>query len=151
MRIDGSAWTRVALASTSVPGTHTVDARAFDVAGNETDTSATFTVVWPQLVATTTRLNAASSVKVRKALKLTGTVTPVGAPGTVTITKTVLVGRKWKSAGSVTVAVVNGSFACTFKPTVRGSWRFVARYSGSVVGLTTCRPSKSATKTVKVT
>ena len=150
MRVDRGAWARTALISTSAPGTHTVDARAFDIAGNEADTSATFTVVWPRLVATTTRLNAASSVKVRHSLKLTGTVRPAGAPGRVTITKTRLVRRKWKSAGSATVAVKNGSYTYTFKPTVRGSWRFVARYSGSVVGSTTCRPSKSATKTVKV-
>jgi photosystem II stability/assembly factor-like uncharacterized protein len=148
--VDGGAWTRAASVHVSTPGTHTVDVRAFDVAGNEADASATFTVVWPQTVVTATRISAPASVRVKKTLKITGTVSPAGAPGTVTITKTRLVGRKWRSAGSVTVRVVNGSFSYTFKPTARGSWRFIARYAGSVVGSTTCLASRSSTRTVKV-
>jgi photosystem II stability/assembly factor-like uncharacterized protein len=148
--VDGGAWMPTVTRLVSAPGTHTIDARAFDVAGNETDTSATFTVVWPQRVGTATRITAPASVRVRKTLKIAGTVSPVGTPGTVTITKSRLVGRKWRSAGSVTVKVTNGSFSYTFKPTARGSWHFVARYAGSVVGATTCLASKSSTRTVKV-
>jgi photosystem II stability/assembly factor-like uncharacterized protein len=150
MRLDGGPWKSGVTLSTSIPGTHTLDARAFDVAGNEADTSEAFIVTWPQTVGTATKLTVPTSVKVRNVLKMTGSVLPAGAPGTVRIAKTRLIGRKWKSAGSVTVAVVNGSFAYSFKPTVRGSWRFVATYAGGVVGTTTCLSSHSATKTVKV-
>jgi len=96
--------------------------------------------------ATTTTLTGPSSVKVRKTLKLSGTVSPSGASGSVKITKTRKVGTKWRSAGSVKVTVVNGSFRYSFKPTVKGSWRFVARYSGGG-GYAS---STSRTKTVKV-
>jgi photosystem II stability/assembly factor-like uncharacterized protein len=150
MSLDGGAWKTADQISTSAPGTHTLDCRAFDVAGNESDASATFTVVWPRLVATSTSLKTPASVKVNKTLILAGTVSPLGAPGTVTIVKTRLVGRTWRSAGTATVKVVNGSFTYSFKLGKRGNYRFTARYSGRVVGLTTCRASKSATRTVKV-
>jgi len=101
-------------------------------------------------VATTTKLFGPASVNVEKPLKLTGTVSPAAAPGSVIIVKTRLVGKKWKAAGSAKVRVVGGKFTCSFKPTVKGSWRFVAKYSGGVAGATTYKASKSAVKDVKV-
>ncbi|MDO8266202.1 MAG: YncE family protein, partial [Moraxellaceae bacterium] len=99
---------------------------------------------------TWTRLSGPSSVRVKKTLKLTGTVSPSSATGRVTIVKTRLVGKKWKSAGSVKVYVKNGKFSYSFKPTKKGKWRFVAKYSGGVVGVTTYGSSKSAVKNVRV-
>ena len=104
---------------------------------------------------TTTALSAASSVKVNKSLPLAGTVSttvisPYAAPGTVTIAKTRKVGKKWKSAGSAKVGVVGGKFTYSFKPTAKGSWHFVASYSGGILGPTTYLPSKSGTKGVTV-
>ena len=98
---------------------------------------------------TTTKLAGSSSAKLKRTYRLTGTVSPAG-PGKVTITMTRLVGKKYKSAGSVKSSVSGGTFACSFKPKYKGSWQFVAQYSGGVVGVTTYNPSKSATKTVKV-
>jgi hypothetical protein len=100
--------------------------------------------------ATTTKLAGPTSVKVKKTLKLTGTVRSALAPGKVTIAMTRLVGKKWKSAGSVKVSVKAGSYSYSFKPKYKGSWRFVATYTGGVVGVTTYKASKSATKAVKV-
>ena len=100
---------------------------------------------------TKTRLSSASSVKNKKTLKLSGTVSPSTAPnGNVTITKTRLVGKKWKSAGSATAKLVGGRFTYSFKPGYRGKWRFVAKYSAHTVGTTTYVSSKSATKSVTV-
>jgi photosystem II stability/assembly factor-like uncharacterized protein len=101
-------------------------------------------------VNTTTSLSAPPSVKVKKTLKLTGSISPAAAPTTVTIVKTRLVGKKWKSAGSVQVAVSGNKFAYSFKPTKKGKWRFVAKYAGGAVGYTNYAASTSAVKTVKV-
>jgi tripartite motif-containing protein 71 len=96
--------------------------------------------------ASTTKLSGPASVKVNKTLKLTGTVSPATASGSVTITKTRKVGSKWKSAGTAKVTVTNGAFNYKFKPKSKGSWRFVATYAGG----NGYASSKSATKTVKV-
>ena len=112
--------------------------------GNAADTPPAITLL------TATSLTGPKSVKVKRTLKLTGRVSLTAAPGLITITKTRLVGKKWKSAGSAKVSVASGTFSYSFKPTVRGSWRFVATYSGSVTGSTTYKSSKSAVKTMNV-
>jgi len=101
-------------------------------------------------VATKTTLAGPTSVKAGLALKLTGTVSPAAAPGTVTITRSHLVSGVWKVIGSTKVALVGGKFSLTIKLTTRGSWRFVAAYSGGAVGGVTYAPSKSAVKGVSV-
>jgi hypothetical protein len=103
----------------------------------------------PLTLATSTRISAPSRAKVKKKLKIAGTVAP-GGPGVVTITMTRKVGRRWKSAGHAHVGVVGGSYSYSFKPRYRGSWRFVSSYSGGAIGSTTYLGSKSATKSVKV-
>ena len=110
---------------------------------------AAFTVL-PVTLSTTTKLSGPSSVKVKKTLKLSGTVSPSAGPGTVTITMTRLVGKKWKSAGTAKVSVSGGKFSYSFKPKHKGSWRFYATYSGSTTRSTTYKSSKSATKGVTV-
>jgi hypothetical protein len=99
---------------------------------------------------TTTRLAGPSSVKAKKTLKLIGTVSSSSAPGRVTIAITRLVGKKWKKYATGTAVVVGGKFSYSFKPKYKGSWRFVAIYSGGVVGPTTYTSSKSGIKGVKV-
>lgn len=103
----------------------------------------------PVIHATTTKLAGSSKAKLKKSYKLSGTVAPAG-PGKVTIVMKRLVGKKWKSAGTVGVNVPGGRFSHTFKPKYKGSWRFVATYSGGASGTTTYKASKSLTKTIKV-
>lgn len=154
MRLDGGSWVAETRLPTSVPGSHTVDARAFDVAGNESTASAAFTVVGPPVVpitlSTTTNLSGPSSVKPKRTLTLTGRISYPAAPGRVTISRSRLVGGKWKHVGSATVAVTNGAFRYSFKPGYKGSWRLVATYSGGSVGSTTYTASRSPAKSVKV-
>jgi hypothetical protein len=45
---------------------------------------------------------------------------------------------------------VKGKFSYSLKPKYRGSWRFVATYSGGVIGFTTYKSSKSSVKSTKV-
>ena len=104
---------------------------------------------------TTTSLSGSPSAKVNRTFTLSGVVSPTAtspyaAPGTMAITKTRFVGKKWKSAGSAKVGVVGGKFAYSFKPTATGKWHFVASYSGGVVGPTTYLTSKSGVKAVTV-
>ncbi len=99
---------------------------------------------------TTTTISGASKVRVRKALAVSGAVSPAGSPGSVKVTKTHLVGAKWKSAGSTTLALVAGSFSYRFKPTLRGKWRLVAKYGVNTVGTTTYTSSKSRVLNVTV-
>lgn len=101
-------------------------------------------------LATTTALSGASTVKVKRKLALSGTVSPAESPGSVIITRKRLVGSKWKNAGSATVAVVGGTFAYSFKPAYRGKWRLVAKYQTNTVGDTTYVTSHSRVKTVTV-
>jgi hypothetical protein len=98
---------------------------------------------------TTTKLTGPRTVIKRRALRLSGTVSN-GARGQVTISMTRKVGRKWKSAGHAHVNVVGGRYAYSPKPKYKGYWRFIASYSGGVSGVTTFKPSKSGTKSVKV-
>jgi hypothetical protein len=99
---------------------------------------------------TTTTIGSKSSVTKGKTLKISGLVSPSAAPGTVKITKTRLVGKKWKSAGTVTVPVVGGGYSYSFKPKSTGKWRFVAQYSGGTVGYTNYAGSNSGIRTVRV-
>jgi hypothetical protein len=104
----------------------------------------------PVSLSTAVRLAGPAAVKAGTSLRFTGTISSPAASGTITITRTRLVGKKWKSAGSAKVSASSGKFAYSFKPTAKGSWRFVATYSGGVVGTTTFKSSKSAVKTVRV-
>jgi hypothetical protein len=99
---------------------------------------------------TYTSLAGPASVKVRRALKLKGTVAPTAAAGRVKITMKRLVGKKWRSAGSIKVAVKQGKYSYGFKPKYRGRWRIVATYLGGKVGVTTYKSSASRTKNVRV-
>ena len=119
-----------------------------NVAAN-VDATATFAV--NPTLPTTTKLGGGSSVKVNKILKITGTVT-AGAPGTVLITMTRLIGKKYKSAGTARVGLAaNGAFSYNFKPKYKGTWHLTAAYSGGATSDAFYAISKTATaKTVKV-
>lgn len=100
---------------------------------------------------TSTSLFAPSSVRHRSTLALSGTVLPSYTPfGKVTIAMTLKVGKKWKKYATAKVSVVEGRFSYSFRPKYKGSWRFVASYSGGVLGPTTYLPSKSGVKGVTV-
>ena len=102
-------------------------------------------------VGTTTQITRApTSVKVHRTLQLVGTVTPAAATGWVTIAKSRQVNGKWRGAGSASVSVTGGRFSYTFRPTVRGKWRFVATYGGATGATTAYTGSKSAAKGVRV-
>lgn len=101
-------------------------------------------------VCTKTCLEGPSRVNACRSFKLTGSVTPCAAPGSVTVASWRLVGKKWVPADSWTVALVRGSFCCTCKPTVKGSWRFCATYSGATSGMTTYNSSVSGLACVSV-
>ena len=45
------------------------------------------------------------------------------------------VGKKWKSAGSKTVAVSGATFSYSFKPKYKGSWKMTATYAGGTYGI----------------
>ncbi|HEY5540921.1 MAG TPA: hypothetical protein VIL41_05660, partial [Coriobacteriia bacterium] len=102
------------------------------------------------VLSTTTRLSGSSKARVKRSLKLTGTISYSAAPGRVTITMSRKVGRRWRSAGKATVSVSHGSFSYSFKPRYRGSWHFVAKYTGGMSGFATYKLSTSKTKSVTV-
>ena len=117
----------------------------------KTNVTVTATFAKNPIVATVTKLIGPTSVNVRTLLKLTGTVISATAPGTVYIAKTRLVGGHPVPAGSTRVPVDKGKFAYNFKPLAKGSWRFVATYSGGKVGYTTfLRSTSRPIKTVNV-
>lgn len=99
---------------------------------------------------TATALSSPSRVKVNKVLTVSGTVSPGESSGRVMITKTHLVGKTWKRAGSPGVYVTGGTFTYSFAPKFRGKWRLVATYQGNTVADTTYVSSKSRVKTVTV-
>lgn len=134
--------------------TTSVDTVGLRVIG-ETPSFSVFAIMQPVLpvpvtLDTTTTLVGSISARRGQALTLTGLVSPAAAPGTVTIVRMRLSGRTWKSEGSATVAVIDGAYSYDFNPAKKGSWRFVATYSGGVVGSTTYRPSSSALMMVTV-
>ena len=104
----------------------------------------------PGTATVTSQPSGRASIKVRRTLALGGTVSSAQTGGTVTIVKTRLVGRTWKKAGSATVPVVDGAYAYAFKPTKKGRWRFVAKYSGTWDGTAGWAASKSGVKNVRV-
>ncbi len=133
----------------SVPGNTCNPAPGHGVSGCHRVT-ATPVVSVPGTPTVTAQPSGPSKIKVRRKLTLTGTVSPAEAGGTVTIVKTRKVGRKWKSAGTATVALVNGTYSYSFKPTKKGQWRFVAKYAGTWDGVAGWGASTSAAKAVKV-
>jgi hypothetical protein len=106
--------------------------------------------IWPAVTkSTSTRIAGPSSVRAKRTLKLTGRVSS-SASGRVTISMSRKVGGKWKSAGSARVTAVNGRFTYRVKPSKKGTWRFVARYSGSETGAVSYSASSSSAKSVRV-
>ncbi len=136
-------------------GDHIISATAYDGAGNSAVATCTVSVAAKQLkkpkrtLGTATTLAGPSSMKTYRALRLTGTVSP-GGPGTVKITMQRRVGTKWRSAGHVHVNVLNGRYTYSPRLKHRGSWRFVASYSGGVSDTDEYGSSRSRTKTVRV-
>ena len=119
----------------------------FAVVGPKTGNGIGSTVVVAKdlRAATVTKLVAPVSILVNKQLALTGSVVSSSAPGSVKITITHLVGTKWTAPRSVIAKVALGKYKYSFKPTVKGTWRFTATYTGGK----DYRPS-SVIKNVKV-
>jgi hypothetical protein len=149
MRIDGGPWQSVTSVATSTPGPHWVDARAFDLAGNEGDTSSAFTVL--ASAATTTQLSCAARVRVKSVLKLSGTVCSSAAPGAVDLTVSRRVGGTWRKVATIHARFAQGYWTCSYRPTATGSWRFVATYLGGTTDTVAYRSSRSAVRTVNTT
>ena len=153
MGVDSSALTTASQLTVATLGAHTIHARAYDLAGNQRDASVTVTIAAPPAPVTrdtTTKLVAPPTARGRAAFKLSGTVSPAAAPGSVSIKVTRLRAGKWRNWGTARVAVSQGRFSYWFKPRYKGSWHFTASYSGGIVDLTTYRSSKSTTKRVNV-
>lgn len=140
-------------AGTSVPvpvaaGSYTLQYYSVDLVGNAEGVKTAVVAVVPG--ATSTRISGASSVRAKRALKLVGTVSPSGTAGTVRIVKSRWVRGRWRSAGSATVNVVNGSYHYNFKTSTRGKWRLAATYSGGAGGSAQYAASNSVAKYVRV-
>jgi hypothetical protein len=101
-------------------------------------------------IPTKTTLTSASTLTFGARLKLTGTVTPAAAPGSVTVTRYRFLAGAWKLIGSYRVTLKAGAFSYSIKPSGKGKWRFVATYQGAAVGLTSYLKSKSPVKVVIV-
>jgi hypothetical protein len=119
-------------------------------ASNSATNSGAAYVFYRSPIATTTTLAGPASVKLGATLKITGTVSPSTAPGTVSIGRYRLVSGKWKLIGTKVVTLVAGKFGYAIKLPTRGKWRFVAAYSGGSSGWATNAASKSASKAVTV-
>ena len=106
--------------------------------------------IWPAVTrSTVTRITGRSSVKARRGLTLRGKVGPA-VDGYVRISMYRRSGGRWKSQGSARVRLVNGSYRYVFRTAKRGSWRFVARYSGAETPAVSYLGSKSRAKSVRV-
>jgi hypothetical protein len=120
------------------------------VAGNaETTHTILFAVIKPSY-ATKLTVSGSSSVKVRKSCKLTASISPSSATGTVKLTLTRLVGRKWKSAGSANLTPSGGRLSYTFKPKYKGSWRAAFSYGGKSTDSVVYLAASPVTKAFKV-
>jgi len=133
----------------SVPGNSCNPAAGHGTSGCHRVT-ATPVVSVPGTPTVASRPSGPASVRVRRNLTLTGTVSGAESTGVVTIVKTRLVGKKWKSAGSAEVSLVNGYYRYSFKPTQKGKWRFVAKFLGTWDGTSGYAASKSGVKNVQV-
>jgi hypothetical protein len=103
-------------------------------------------------VVTTTTLVAPKTVAVKTWLSVTGSVAAKTgtATGKVKVTRSRLVGSKWKVVGSAKVLLAKGAFKYRFKPTAKGSWRVVAAYAGITYRGVVYAGSSSPTSTVTV-
>lgn len=157
LKVDDGTWQRASTATVATLGQHTLYARAFDAAGNERFEIATFTVTAPtppppavERMATHTSISVPSSVRHKSSLRITGLVTPIGSTGVVTVSATRLVGKTWRAAGVWRTTLSRSRYGLTVKPSRKGSWCFVARYSGTTVGTIQYSASGSTTRAVKV-
>jgi hypothetical protein len=100
-------------------------------------------------VTPTITIKSASSVKVKKPIKIQGKVTPVTLAGkSVIITIQMKSGAIWKPAklGSATIAAVTGNYVYTYKPTKKGTYQVQA----SMIAASGVNPGASPWKTFKV-
>lgn len=100
---------------------------------------------------TSIRVSGPSSVKAKRKLTLSGSVSPKMSRGFVSITRMRLVGNTWVKVGTdAKVKVSKGRYKYTMAPKQKGRWRFVAMYSGVAGGTSLYESSKSRIKEVRV-
>ena len=100
-------------------------------------------------VTPTITIQAASSIKLKKTIKIQGKVTPVTLAGkSVIITIQMKSGAIWKPAkvGSATIAAVTGNYVYTYKPTKKGTYQVQT----SMIAASGVKPGASPWKTFKV-
>jgi hypothetical protein len=94
-------------------------------------------------IATRAAIRCSKTARVRRAIRLTGTIALAPAASSVRVTFTRFYRGKWRSAGSKTVPVTGGRFAVTLWPRYRGVWRATARYAGASTAVALYAPSWS--------
>ena len=102
----------------------------------------------PVKITTTIKLTVApKSIKLKKTVKATGTVTPVDLGGKASLTAQRKSGSKWVKAKTANAIVkATGKYSWTYKPTKKGSYRIQA----SIKATATKKASHSPWKTFKV-
>jgi hypothetical protein len=133
-------------ASTGQPATITYTTRFMSqVAGSVVPVTPVTSVT----LGTSTYIWGPKSVKVRRTLKIAGSMLPSSATGRVIVYKQRRVSGKWRGVGSAKAGLSSGKYSYRFKPNKRGSWRFYAIYQGAT-GATTYAKSRSGYKGVRV-
>ena len=152
--LDGGPWARGTQVSASSLGPHTIAARAFDVAGNETDLSAGFTILAALPAAYVSTPVAPSSMSKTKSYSVYGYLKPRHTAGTypVRVYEWRYVSGQWKSYGYVNARASDYSTYTKYSVSIRlataGQWRIRA-FAPSDGGQTEAWSSGYATMTVR--
>ncbi len=133
------------LVQSSTVGTNTLQYRSIDHAGNVEDTRTVTFAVAALHRATKLALSGVSGIMAGGTYKLTGSISPTTAGGTVTIRWQRLVGRTWVTSKTVRVTIAKHAFSYALRLTMRGKWRAAATYGGQTIGASIFGPS-SATR-----
>jgi len=114
-----------------------------DAVGNREGTrSVTFSIT-PVHVKTKLAISGSAKAKVKKAYKLSGSITPATAGGKVTVRFGRFLGSVPRLEGTVTVALKSGRFSCSFTPRHKGLWEVTVSYAGRIVGTMQFDPSST--------
>lgn len=101
----------------------------------------------PTSQSTSVRLSGPSKVKLKKAYKLTGAISPSSARGAVTITWKRYSKGAYRKVKAVVVRIGSGGkFTYAYKPQTRGKWRAYVSYDGQATSTIVYLPAKAAYK-----
>jgi beta propeller repeat protein len=114
------------------------------------DATRTATFAANPVISTKLKLSGLASVKVKKSYKVSGTITPGAAAGSVKVVWKRYYSRAYRTVKTTYATIAGGKFSSSYKPTTRGKWRAYVSYAGQFAATVTYQASATVYKAFTV-